>query len=50
MPHRCKTDVYCLFQGGYCLKSLAEGLAMSLRALLDDPVPEIGPLDPPCDR
>lgn len=39
-----------LFQGGYCLKSLAESVAMTLRGLLGDPVPEVGPLDPPCDR
>ncbi len=41
--------MFC-FQGGYCVKSLAEGVAMTLRSLLGDALPEIEPLDPPCDR
>ncbi|XP_063218931.1 histone deacetylase 6 isoform X1 [Bacillus rossius redtenbacheri] len=37
-----------ILEGGYCLKSLAEGAALSLRALLGDPCPYLGPLPPPC--
>ncbi|KAF4520113.1 hypothetical protein B566_EDAN010269 [Ephemera danica] len=38
-----------LLEGGYCLSSLAESAAMTLRALLGDPCPSLGPLSPPCD-
>ncbi|KAK7101777.1 hypothetical protein V1264_020107 [Littorina saxatilis] len=34
-------------QGGYCLKTLAEGAALSLRALLGDPPPNIDPISQP---
>lgn len=40
-----------VLEGGYCLKSLAEGVALTLRALLGDPCPVIGPTgnpDPSC--
>ncbi|CAG0907739.1 unnamed protein product, partial [Darwinula stevensoni] len=33
-----------IVQGGYCLSSLAEGAALTLRALLGDPCPLVGPL------
>jgi hypothetical protein len=39
-----------LLQGGYCLKSLAEGVALTLHSLLDDLCPQLGPLLPPMDR
>ena len=37
-------------QGGYCLKSLAEGAALTLRTLLGDPCPPIQSLRQPCQR
>lgn len=37
-------------QGGYCLKSLAECTALTLRTLLDDPCPQLAPIDPPLER
>ncbi len=40
---------YCL-QGGYFLKSLAEGAALTLRALLGDPSPNIGTVEEVQDR
>uniref|UniRef100_A0A146M156 Protein deacetylase HDAC6 n=2 Tax=Lygus hesperus TaxID=30085 RepID=A0A146M156_LYGHE len=36
-----------VLEGGYCIKSLAEGAAMTLRALLGDPCPNIGSVGPP---
>lgn len=36
-----------VMEGGYCLSSLAEGVALSLRCLLGDPCPVLGPLPPP---
>lgn len=30
-----------ILEGGYCIKSLAEGAALSLRALLGDPCPVV---------
>ncbi len=39
-----------VLEGGYCLKSLAEGAALTLRTLLGDPCPPIGPLKSPCLR
>jgi histone deacetylase 6 len=38
-----------LFEGGYCLKSTAEGAALVLRCLLDDPCPDLGSLPLPLD-
>lgn len=37
-------------KGGYCLKSLAESAAMTLRTLLGDPCPAIDSLIEPCQR
>lgn len=39
-----------VLEGGYCLESLAEGAALTLRALLGDPCPILEPLLPPTDR
>ncbi|KAL8582057.1 hypothetical protein ACOMHN_028038 [Nucella lapillus] len=36
-----------LLEGGYCLKTLAEAAALSLRALLGDPTPNMAPLTRP---
>ncbi|XP_034252879.1 histone deacetylase 6 isoform X1 [Thrips palmi] len=38
-----------VLEGGYCLRSLAEGAALTLRALLGHPTPQLPPMDPPCD-
>lgn len=38
-----------IFEGGYCLKSMAEGVALTLKELLDDPCPLLKPLSPPMD-
>lgn len=46
-------DIYVnmyILQGGYCLKSLTESAAMTLRTLLGDPCPRIPPSQEPCDR
>lgn len=40
-------NVCTILEGGYCLTSLAEGVALSLRELLGDPCPNLGPLPPP---
>ncbi|XP_064604924.1 histone deacetylase 6-like isoform X2 [Liolophura sinensis] len=37
-----------ILEGGYCLQSLAEGVALSLAALLGDPCPQLAPLLAPC--
>lgn len=42
--------VAVVLEGGYCLESLAEGAALTLRTLLGDPCPKIEPLGPPCKR
>lgn len=42
--------VAVVLEGGYCLESLAEGAALTLRALLGDPCPIVKPLEPPCER
>lgn len=42
--------VAVILEGGYCLESLAEGAALTLRALLGDPCPIVKPLEPPCER
>ncbi|XP_028048601.1 histone deacetylase 6 isoform X2 [Monomorium pharaonis] len=39
--------VAVILEGGYCLKSLAEGAALTLRALLGDPCPLLQTLDLP---
>lgn len=39
-----------VLEGGYCLKSLSEGAALTLRTLLGDPCPAIGPLGTPSHR
>ncbi|XP_064478876.1 histone deacetylase 6-like [Ornithodoros turicata] len=41
--------VCVVLEGGYCISSLAEGVALTLRTLLGDPCPKITPLGPPCD-
>ncbi|XP_061195454.1 histone deacetylase 6-like isoform X1 [Saccostrea echinata] len=41
--------VAVILEGGYCLKSLSESAALTLRALLDDPCPRIPPSQEPCD-
>lgn len=42
--------VAVVLEGGYCLESLAEGAALTLRTLLGDPCPRMKPLDAPCER
>lgn len=42
--------VAVVLEGGYCLDSLAEGAALSLRTLLGDPCPRLKPLEAPCER
>ncbi|XP_044580069.1 histone deacetylase 6 isoform X2 [Cotesia glomerata] len=39
--------VAVILEGGYCLESLSESAALTLRALLGDPCPMISTLDPP---
>ncbi|CAG7833830.1 unnamed protein product [Allacma fusca] len=39
--------VAVILEGGYCLQSLAEGAALTLRTLLGDPCPMIDPLTQP---
>ncbi|XP_012259593.2 histone deacetylase 6 isoform X2 [Athalia rosae] len=39
--------VAVVLEGGYCLKSLAEGAALTLRTLLGDPCPMMQPLEKP---
>ncbi|XP_069687064.1 histone deacetylase 6 isoform X1 [Periplaneta americana] len=41
--------VAVILEGGYCLQSLAEGAALTLRALLGDPCPPLPNLDEPCE-
>nr|CAD7455330.1 unnamed protein product [Timema tahoe] len=40
--------VAVVLEGGYCLSSLAEGAALTLRVLLGDPCPILTKVDPPC--
>jgi histone deacetylase 6 len=42
--------VAVVLEGGYCLESLAEGAALTLRTLLGDPCPRMEPLLAPCER
>uniref|UniRef100_A0A1B6DQI7 UBP-type domain-containing protein n=3 Tax=Clastoptera arizonana TaxID=38151 RepID=A0A1B6DQI7_9HEMI len=46
MPY-ANGKVAVVLEGGYCLQSLAEGAALTLRALLGDPCPNLQPLGPP---
>lgn len=41
--------VAVVLEGGYCLDSLAEGAAITLKTLLGDPCPLIEPVDEPCE-
>lgn len=42
--------VAVVLEGGYCLDSLAEGAALTLKTLLGDPCPILEPLSSPCKR
>lgn len=42
--------VAVVLEGGYCLESLAEGAALTLRTLLGDPCPIMEVLEAPCER
>ncbi|XP_051155205.1 histone deacetylase 6 isoform X2 [Leptopilina boulardi] len=44
-----KGKVAVILEGGYCLESLSEGAALTLRALLGDPCPRLLPILEPCD-
>lgn len=44
-----KGKVAVVLEGGYCLESLSEGAALTLRALLGDPCPQLLPIAEPCD-
>ncbi len=39
-----------ILEGGYCLKSLAEGAALTLKTLLGDSCPNIAPIRKPTDE
>lgn len=39
-----------VLEGGYCLESLAEGAAITLKTLLGDPCPLLEPLPEPSER
>lgn len=39
-----------ILEGGYCLESLAEGAAITLKTLLGDPCPKMEPLSEPSER
>lgn len=41
---------FLLFQGGYCIDTLAEGVALSLKTLLGDPCQLLEPLGEPHPR
>ncbi|KAL4226056.1 Histone deacetylase domain [Mactra antiquata] len=41
--------VCCVLEGGYNIKSLSEGVALSLRSLLGDPCPVLKPMSEPSD-
>ncbi|XP_048253053.1 histone deacetylase 6-like isoform X2 [Haliotis rufescens] len=41
--------VCVVLEGGYCIKSLSEGCALTLRSLLNDPCPLLPPLQEPSD-
>ncbi|XP_049882101.1 histone deacetylase 6 isoform X1 [Pectinophora gossypiella] len=46
----CCPRVCVVLEGGYCLASLAEGAALTLRTLLGHPPPRIEALQEPCDE
>ncbi|XP_050425682.1 histone deacetylase 6-like [Adelges cooleyi] len=48
MAHACGR-IAVFLEGGYCLKSLAEGAALTLRGLLGDPCPLLDKTVKPCD-
>lgn len=39
-----------ILEGGYCLDSLAEGAAITLKTILGDPCPLLQPLGEPSER
>ncbi|XP_076447346.1 protein deacetylase HDAC6-like [Babylonia areolata] len=45
----CEGRLCTLLEGGYCLQSLTEGCAMTLRGLLGDPCPLLPPMAQPSD-
>lgn len=45
----CEGRLCTLLEGGYCLQSLAEGCALTLRSLLRDPCPKLPPMKEPAD-
>lgn len=46
----CVKPLISYFQGGYCIKTLSEGVALSLKALLGDPCPRVDQTKRPNDR
>ncbi|CAG7818668.1 unnamed protein product, partial [Allacma fusca] len=42
--------VAVVLEGGYCLQSLAEGAALTLRTLIGDPCPSVDSLSPPDNK
>ncbi|ESN96599.1 hypothetical protein HELRODRAFT_95510 [Helobdella robusta] len=42
----CNGKICLILEGGYCMKSLAQSLVMTLRSLLDYPCPPLRPLTP----
>lgn len=42
--------VAVVLEGGYCLKSLAEGAALTLKTLLGDSCPRIGAISKPVNE
>ncbi|XP_025108530.1 LOW QUALITY PROTEIN: histone deacetylase 6-like [Pomacea canaliculata] len=45
----CEGRVCTVLEGGYCIQSLAEGCALTVRSLLGDPCPLLPPLGEPSD-
>ncbi|KAL8604359.1 hypothetical protein ACOMHN_028122 [Nucella lapillus] len=45
----CGGRLCTVLEGGYCLQSLTEGCALTLRGLLGDPCPQLPPLPEPSD-
>ncbi|XP_076447342.1 protein deacetylase HDAC6-like [Babylonia areolata] len=45
----CEGRLCTLLEGGYCLQSLSEGCALTLRSLLGDPCPQLPPMSEPSD-
>ncbi|XP_055390251.1 histone deacetylase 6 isoform X2 [Condylostylus longicornis] len=44
-----QSRVAVILEGGYCLESLSEGAALTLRSLLGDPCPLIDKIEAPCE-